>query len=98
MADDPVGRMAGKCALLALWLFSCLYDILDPEPIHLSDSDGDDLLFHDVRFPLARGVAQARLAARLAQVADLETSGPRVWTWLQWRRQLSMTIFASARL
>ncbi|MGI1660956.1 hypothetical protein ACRDNQ_01845 [Palleronia sp. KMU-117] len=74
-----------KCAPIfaGAWLFSCLPDILDPTPIHLSNSEGDDLLFHDVRFPLAKGVTQAQVATRLDKVAGLERTGPKEWTWLE---------------
>jgi hypothetical protein len=74
-----------RCAPIfaSAWLFSCLPDILDPAPIHLSNSEGDDLLFHDIRFPLAKGVTQAQVATRLDQMAPLERTGPKVWTWLE---------------
>jgi hypothetical protein len=74
-----------RCAPIfaSAWLFSCLPDILDPAPIHLSNSEGDELLFHDVRFPLAKGVTQAQVASRLNQAAALEPTGPKEWTWLE---------------
>jgi hypothetical protein len=74
-----------RCAPIfaGAWLFSCLPDILDPAPIHLSNSEGDDLLFHDIRFPLAKGVTQAQVATRLDQVAAIERTGPKEWTWLE---------------
>jgi hypothetical protein len=74
-----------RCAPIfaSAWLFSCLPDILDPAPIHLSNSEGDDLLFHDIRFPLAKGVKQAQVATRLDQVAAFEPTGPKMWTWLE---------------
>jgi hypothetical protein len=65
------------------WLFSCLPDILDPAQIQLSNSEGDDLLFHDVRFPLAEGVTQAQVASRLDQMAALEPKGQKEWTLLE---------------
>jgi hypothetical protein len=77
-----------RCAPIfaGAWLFSCLPDILDPEPIHLSNSEGDDLLFHDIRFPLATGVTQAQVATRLDQVAAIERTGQR--NGPGWRRAL----------
>jgi hypothetical protein len=74
-----------RCAPIfaSAWLFSCLPDILDPAPIHLSNSEGDDLLFHEIRFPLATGVTQAQVATRLDQVAAIERTGPKEWTWLE---------------
>jgi hypothetical protein len=74
-----------RCAPIfaGAWLFSCLPDILDPAPIHVSNSEGDDLLFHDIRFPLAKGVTQAQVATRLDRMAAIERTGPNEWTWLE---------------
>ncbi|WP_298854984.1 hypothetical protein [uncultured Ruegeria sp.] len=64
------------------WLFAHLPNLLDPEPPQISNSDGDDLVFHDLRFPLASGVTQNRVSERLLQAAELVASGQKEWTWL----------------
>jgi hypothetical protein len=64
------------------WLFDCLPRALDPEPAQFANTDGDELVFHDVRFPLAPGVVQKDVVARLEQAPAFEAAGPKVWNWL----------------
>ncbi len=64
------------------WLFDCLPRALDPEPMQLANAEGDDLVFHDLRFPLASGVLQRDVVARMAQAPTLEPAGPKIWNWL----------------
>lgn len=45
------------------WLFDTLERTMDMPP--LQNADGDDLVFHDVRFPLASGATQKDIAARV---------------------------------
>ena len=63
------------------WLFAHLPNLLDPEPPQISNSDGDDLVFHELRFPFATGVTQNRVSERLLQAAELVASGQKEWTW-----------------
>ncbi|WP_271951006.1 hypothetical protein [Ruegeria faecimaris] len=64
------------------WLFAHLPNLLDPEPPQISNSDGDDLLFHEMRFPLASKVTQSQVSRGLSQSAELVVSGQKDWTWL----------------
>ena len=64
------------------WLFAHLPNLLDPEPPQISNSDGDDLLFHDMRFPLASKVTQNQVSQKLSQSPELVVSGRNDWTWL----------------
>ncbi len=64
------------------WLFAHLPNLLDPEPPQISNSDGDNLLFHDMRFPLASKVTQSQVSEKLTQSVELVISGQKDWTWL----------------
>jgi hypothetical protein len=64
------------------WLFEYLPRVLDPDPLQLGNTDGDELLFHDLRFPLAAGVVQKDVVARLARGPAFDPAGPKVWNWL----------------
>lgn len=64
------------------WLFAHLPNLLGREPPQISNSEGDDLVFHDLRFPLATGVTQKQVSQKLSQAGDLVTTGPKDWTWL----------------
>lgn len=66
----------------AAWLFTELDRALSPAEIQLSNSDGDDVQFHDLRFPLASGVTQKAIAKRLDRVKVFEPEGSKFWNWL----------------
>ncbi|MFA3919330.1 hypothetical protein [Ruegeria hyattellae] len=80
LTQDQLRRSAPLFA--NAWLFAHLPDLLDPEVPQISNSDGDDLVFHEMRFPLANGVTQKKVAQTLSQAADLVATGPKGWTWL----------------
>ena len=52
----------------------------------LHNSDGEEVVFHRVRFPFARGVTQAVIAERLGTVAQLRRENDRFWNWLGAKR------------
>jgi hypothetical protein len=70
----------------AAWLFTEIARVLTPAEPQFTNSDGDDVVFHDLRFPLASGVPQADVAARLDKVKDLAPEGPKFWNWLVARK------------
>ncbi len=71
------------------WLFTALPGALNPQQPTFCNSDGDDVMFHDLRFPLAKGVTQKEVAACLRRVTDFHPEGPRFWNWLAPRRTRS---------
>lgn len=64
------------------WLFIEIDRALTPALPQFSNSDGDDVLFHDLRFPLASGVTQKAVAESLDQVKGFLPEGPKFWNWL----------------
>ena len=68
------------------WLFTSLPRAISPPQPTFCNSDGDDVMFHDLRFPLAAGVRQEEVAACLDEVRDFIPEGPRFWNWLAPRR------------
>lgn len=74
-----------RCAPLFAnaWLFTYLPKSLHPELPHITNSEGDELLFHDLRFPFAAGVLQKDVVAGLAKVPAIEQAGPKFWNWLK---------------
>lgn len=73
-----------QCAPLfaTAWLIDCLPRALYREPRQLANAEGDELVFHDVRFPLASGVNQKDVVARLEKIPAFEAAGPKIWHWL----------------
>jgi len=68
------------------WLFTALPRALNPPQPTFCNSDGDDVMFHDLRFPFAAGVTQKDVAAYLDGVKSFLPEGPRFWNWLAPRR------------
>lgn len=68
------------------WLFIEIDHALTPAQPRFTNSDGDDVLFHDLRYPLASGVTQKALADRLDRVKGFEPEGPKFWNWLAPRK------------
>lgn len=68
------------------WLFIEIDRALTPAQTQFTNSDGDDLLFHDLRYPLACGVTQKAVAERLDRVKGFVPEGPKFWNWLAARR------------
>lgn len=66
----------------AAFLFTHLPEAIDPQLPRMANTDGEDILFHEVRFPFAPGVTQAQVAAALAPVPDLSADGGERWVWL----------------
>ena len=53
----------------------------DKKPV-LYNSDGDEVLFHNVRFALAKAVTQKAVAVALDTVAALQRENATFWNWL----------------
>ena len=64
------------------WLFIEIDRALSPAQPQFTNSDGDDVLFHDLRYPLASGVTQKAVAERLDRVKGFLAEGPKFWNWL----------------
>ena len=59
------------------WLFTALPRAMFPPQPTFCNSDGDDVMFHDLRFPLAAGVTQKEVADCLDEAAPrTATSSP----------------------
>ncbi|MFC3061035.1 hypothetical protein [Paenirhodobacter populi] len=74
-----------RCAPLFVtaWLFMELDRAAASQELpEMTNSDGDPLVFHEVRFPFAQGVLQKDIAAWLGKVKGLEADGVKTWHWL----------------
>jgi hypothetical protein len=78
-------------AAAPLFTHAFLFDVLPKafgEPqLTVCNSDGDEILFHEISFPLATGITQKDIAARLEGVPTLRQENPRFWNWLGERAQ-----------
>jgi hypothetical protein len=68
------------------WLFIEIDQALTPAEPQFTNSDGNDVLFHDLRYPLASGVTQKAVAERLDGVKGFLSEGAKFWNWLASRK------------
>lgn len=68
------------------WLFIEIDRALTPAQPQFTNSDGDDVLFHELCYPLASGVTQKAVAERLDRVKGFLPEGPKFWNWLAVRK------------
>ncbi|MER8372391.1 hypothetical protein [Mesorhizobium sp. M1406] len=72
-------------AAASMFTLSWLYDTLNramTRPL-LRNNHGDDIVFHDVCFPLASGAIQRDIAARLNSIPGMWQENVKFWNWLE---------------
>jgi hypothetical protein len=65
------------------WMLDVLPSVLDPTPPVLVNTDGDAIVFHTVRFPLAAGAPARDVEVRLNGLATLREDGDGFWGWIK---------------
>ncbi|MDL2406790.1 hypothetical protein PY650_14180 [Rhizobium calliandrae] len=72
-------------AAASMFTLSWLFDTLERAMglPSMQNADGDELVFHDVRFPFAPGVAQKDIAARVSTIPGLSRENAKFWNWLE---------------
>lgn len=78
--DDTLRGLASLVS--TAWLFDVVPKAMGTVTPTLHNSDGEEVVFHRVRFPFARGVTQAVIAERLDAVTELHRENDRFWNWL----------------
>ena len=79
-SDDDLRRAAP--VFTSAWLFDVLPRALRKDPPKLFNSDGDEILFHSVNFPLTDAASADTIATRLNPLADLRQASATFWNWL----------------
>jgi hypothetical protein len=80
VADDALRKMAPL--FTATWLLDALPKALGLSRPALRNSDGDEVMFHEVRFPLAPNTTTEAIAGRLGLIPSLHRENERFWNWL----------------
>ena len=72
-------------AAAALFTLSWLFDVLRKSTSlpEIRNSDGDELVFHDVRFSLAAGVTREDIASQLNAIPGMAQATETFWNWLE---------------
>jgi hypothetical protein len=68
--------------LTSAWLMTELPRALEPSAPVYNNSDGDEIVFHDLTFPFLTGVTQKKLGEVLDRVEGLAREGRSFWNWL----------------
>lgn len=63
------------------WLLAEIDHAANEAPLGYINSDGDEILFHDMLFPLQNGVTQEAVVGRLDGVTGFHRAGPDFWHW-----------------
>jgi hypothetical protein len=79
--DDDMLRSLAHLFTTA-WLFDVLPKAMGRDAPHLHNSDGDEVVFHKVRFPLAAKATQKAVASKLDALTDLQKENASFWNWL----------------
>ena len=79
-SDDDLRRAAPL--FTTAWLFDMLPRALRTDPPTVLNSDGDDVVFHTVNFPMASGATAGEIERRLNAVQPLRQETPTFWNWL----------------
>lgn len=80
--DDQT--LASIAALFTtVWLFDILPKALGLQTPIVQNTDGDELVFHNVRFPLKRGTSAESVAAMLDTHPELHHESEHFWNWLK---------------
>lgn len=66
----------------AAFLFTHLPEALEPQLPQVTNTDGEDMVFHELRFPVAAGITQAQVAKAIDRLPDLSGDGAKRWVWL----------------
>ena len=65
-----------------VWLGDALERILDPSPPAMMNSDGDEIAFTTVRYPLKEAIHREALEGQLTTIPELRRSGHGHWNWV----------------
>lgn len=64
------------------WLFDVLPRALGTSQPTLVNSEGDEVVFHSVRFPLAPRASRDEIGRRLGKLSQLRQETPTFWNWI----------------
>lgn len=78
---DETESLASLCS--SVYVRHCVSRILDPDIPTLVNTDGDPIEWHEVRFPLSKGITQAKLRPVLNTIPGLRMETAKFWNWLQ---------------
>lgn len=80
-ADEMRRSLAVLCC--NVYLQHTVSRILDPDLPTLVNTDGDPIEWHEVRFPLPKGMTQAKIRPDICAMPGLQAENGKFWNWLE---------------
>ena len=79
------GKRRHRQSVASMFTLSWLFDTLDRAMglPPMQNSGGDDLMFHDVRFPLTNGVTRKDVATQVNAIPAMAQENAKFWNWLE---------------
>jgi hypothetical protein len=65
------------------WLFDTLERAVGTTRPTITNAEGDEIVFHETRFPLAAGATQKDVAIRLNPIPGMSQENAKFWNWLE---------------
>lgn len=78
--DDELQRSAAL--VTSAWLFDVLSRALRTEPPKIFNSDGDEVVFHTVSFPMTAAATVAAITWKLQGIDQLRQENRAFWNWV----------------
>lgn len=80
LTDDELGGVA--CLFTLMWL-SSMFEAMTEARSALANMDGDEIMFHELRFPIVTGATSTDITARLNLVEGFIQEYDQFWNWLE---------------
>lgn len=82
-SPDQDALLRGSAPMFTnMWLLDCLGRAMPDDAPDMVNGDGDELVFHRIVFPLAKGVIGKGVARRLNAAPWLDPASDNFWNWL----------------
>lgn len=81
VTDEDLKAMAGLFTMV--WLGDYFDEVANATPPQIRNMDGDEIIFHTARFPIAKDIRQKDIAERLDRMEALSPASSKFWNWLE---------------
>lgn len=84
--SDTMLLRAAAPLFTTIWLSDTLDRVLNPPKLEIYNTEGDELVFCTMRYPLAVSTDPAAIRAALRKVSDLRQETENFWNWVRFEQ------------